>query len=82
MSVLIVELYDALKDAGASEEKARAAAKAVSDNDARLAKIEGQIEGLKGEMAGLKVRMDTLSWAVGINIAATVAVLLRLLIER
>ncbi len=54
MAVLIVELYDALKDAGASEEKARAAARAVSDNDAPLARMEGVIEGLKAQIDGLK----------------------------
>ena len=58
MSVLIVELYDALKDAGASEEKSRAAAKAVSDNDARLAKIEGVAEGTRSQIEGVKSQFD------------------------
>jgi phage protein D len=84
MSVLIVELYDALKDAGASEEKARAAAKAVSDNEARLSKIEGRLDGIDGKIAGLqlqidglKMRIDALTWVVGLNSALLIAILVR-----
>ena len=40
MSTMIAELYDALKDAGASEEKARAAAKTMADYDSRFNKID------------------------------------------
>lgn len=92
MTVMIAELYEALKDAGASDDKARAAARAVSDNDARLARIEGQIEGLKGEIGGLKsqadglkaqidalkMRIDALTWVVGLNSALLIAILVRL----
>lgn len=92
MTVMIAELNDALRDAGASEEKARAAAKAVSDNESRLDKpdarmagldarvngVQGQIDGLKAQIEALKIRMDTLTWVVGLNAAMTVAVLVRL----
>ena len=43
MSAMIAEVYDALKDAGASEEKAKAAAKAVADYDMRFIKIEADL---------------------------------------
>lgn len=36
MSTMIAELYDALKEAGASEEKARAVAKTMADYDSRF----------------------------------------------
>jgi hypothetical protein len=40
MSTIIVELYDALKEAGASDEKAPAAAQALASYDNRFSKIE------------------------------------------
>ena len=42
MSTMLVELYDALKEAGASEEKARAAAESLVVGDDRLERIEEQ----------------------------------------
>lgn len=95
MTVMIAELYDALRDAGASEEKARAAAKAVSDNESRLDKLDarmsglearvngmqGQIDGLKAQIEALKIRIDTLTWVVGLNATMTVAVLVRLFVS-
>ena len=40
MSTMLVELYDALKEAGASEEKARAAAESLVLGHDRLERIE------------------------------------------
>ncbi|MET0180555.1 MAG: hypothetical protein ABW203_03950 [Novosphingobium sp.] len=61
MSTMLVEVYDAFKDAGASDEKARAAASAIADYDNRLAKLEADVSLLK--------------WMVGFNIALSVAML-------
>ena len=47
MSTIIVELYDALKEAGASDEKARAAAQALATYDSRFSKIEADLPVLK-----------------------------------
>jgi hypothetical protein len=88
MTLMIVELYDALKEAGASEDKARNAARTVSDNDIRLAKIEGETIGIKGEVGGLrsqidglKMRIDALTWVVGLNMALSLAILVKLFIQ-
>jgi len=62
--VMNAAVYDALREAGASEEKARAAARSVADYDARLARLE----------AGL----TRLIWMVGLNLAGTLASLVRL----
>jgi hypothetical protein len=64
MSTMISEVYDALKEAGASEEKARKAAEAIAAYDSRIAKIEADLGLLK--------------WMVGFNIALTTAVLFKL----
>ena len=55
------EVYDALKEAGAGEEKARAAAEAIAGYENRFAKI-GQ------DLAVIK-------WMAGFNLALTTAVL-------
>ena len=47
MSIMIAELYDALKEAGASEEKSRAAAKALADYESLFNKIDTQLKIIK-----------------------------------
>ena len=44
MALMLAEVYDALKEAGTSEEKARKAAEAVAAYDNRLAAIERKLE--------------------------------------
>ena len=44
---MIVEVYDALKEAGASDENARAAAQTLANYDNRFSKIEADLRGLK-----------------------------------
>jgi len=61
---MISEVYDALKEAGASEDKARRAAEAVATYDNRLSKIDGDLGLLK--------------WMVGVNVALSVAIIARL----
>jgi hypothetical protein len=59
MALMLAELYDALREAGASEDKARAAAESVAQLDVRLGRIE--------------TKLSVLIWAVGANVAATIA---------
>jgi hypothetical protein len=47
VSAIIVEVYDALIEAGASDEKSKAAAKAIADYDGRFSKIEADLLVLK-----------------------------------
>lgn len=61
-----MEVYDALREAGASEERSRAAAEAVANYDGRLGGVEGDLLLLK--------------WMVGANVAMTIAVLVRLFV--
>lgn len=82
MPLMLSELYDALLDAGASEEKARKAAEAVAVVDTRFAALEGrmtQLEGrmtaLEGRMQALEGRMTTLMWVIGLNLTLTVVTL-------
>ncbi|MEA3042082.1 MAG: hypothetical protein QOC65_1571 [Sphingomonadales bacterium] len=56
-----MEVYDALREAGASEQSSRAAAEAV-------AAYEGRLGGLDADVTLLK-------WMVGFNVALSIAVL-------
>lgn len=61
MTIMISEVYDALISAGADEEKAREAAKAVAQCDKDIAEIKASLMLVK--------------WMVGFNLAFTLAVL-------
>jgi len=63
MSMMISEVYDALKEAGASEEKARAAASAIAD--------------FKSEVMGITSTQKLHGWMLGFNLAFTMAVMWR-----
>ena len=71
MSTMIAELYDALKDAGASEEKARAAAKKMADYDSRFNKIDQDLSLIKAEITILK-------WMLGFLVAGMVSLLFKI----
>ncbi len=68
MSTMIIEVYEAFKSAGATEEKAQAAAKALADFDTRFNKIDGTLDGIKNEITAMR-------WMMGISIALNIAVL-------
>jgi hypothetical protein len=72
MSTMISEVYDALKEAGASEEKARKAAEAIAGYDARFNKIESDIATLRTETRG---EFNLVRWMIGFNLAMTIAIL-------
>jgi hypothetical protein len=64
MSTMIFEVYDALKEAGATEDKAKKAAEALAAYENRFNKVEGDLNLLK--------------WMVGFNLAMSVGILLKL----
>src|SRR5436853_6687129 len=53
-TMIVEELYDALIEAGASAEKARAASRAVADMEGHFANIHNEIFGLKQEIFAIK----------------------------
>ncbi|WFE68000.1 hypothetical protein P8S54_07140 [Thiomicrospira sp. R3] len=44
MSIMVSEVYDALREAGASDEKSRAAAQAIVDYDQRFNRIDAELK--------------------------------------
>jgi hypothetical protein len=61
---MISEVYAALKEAGASEEKARKAAEALASCENRCVRIESDLSIVK--------------WMIGFNLAMTTAILWRI----
>ncbi len=66
MALMMASLYEALRNAGSSDEQARKAAEEVATYENRFAKIE----------ADLSLR----KWMVGFNLAMTTAVLFKLFV--
>ncbi|MBV9116667.1 MAG: hypothetical protein JOY63_04795 [Acetobacteraceae bacterium] len=74
MTTMIVEIYDALRDAWANEEKARKAAEVLANYEDRFARIDTRLERFDG-------RMNLLQWMIGANFALTLAVLIKLFVH-
>jgi hypothetical protein len=66
MTAMIRELYEALKEAGASEEKAGRAAEAIAGYENRFSRIETDLTLIK--------------WMLGFNLALSVAILVKLMV--
>jgi ABC-type Fe3+-hydroxamate transport system substrate-binding protein len=82
MTTMIAEVYDALIEAGASQDKARKAAEAIAGYENRFTDIEKRLERMEGKitlltwMVGLAI---TLSLTLGVgNLFLTLQVLSRL----
>ncbi|MBF0293031.1 MAG: integrase [Nitrospinae bacterium] len=70
MSVMVFELYDALKDAGASEEKAQAAAKAIADYHTRFDHIDSKL-------AILEAKITILQCVMGLALAGVISLVVK-----
>ena len=72
MSTMIVEIYEALKDAGASEDKAIHAAEAVASSHT-VTKID--LLALERQMMLIQSEQKLMKWMIGFNLAFTMAML-------
>jgi len=68
--MIIEELYDALVEAGASDEKARAAARAIAGHEQRFAQMENHLIRIEGTL-------QLHNWMLGTILALLIAVLFR-----
>ena len=59
MAVMMGDLYDALRSAGAEDDKARKAA--------------SEVAGFENRLSSLDSRVAVLTWMVGFNVALTLA---------
>lgn len=74
MTLQLGALRDALLEAGASAVKANKAAEELADYEQRLAAIDVHLTRIDTRLDGFERRFTLLTWAVGINAAATIAV--------
>ena len=68
MSTMVAEVYDALRDAGASEDKARKAAEA-------MAGIDSQHQDIRHEFTALRGEFNTVKWMLATNMTLVLLVL-------
>ncbi|MFZ3235317.1 MAG: hypothetical protein WA184_08100 [Stellaceae bacterium] len=68
MPIMLSKTYDALISAGAPEDKARDAAEELADYESRLASIDNRLAAVEG-------KLTVMIWAIGVNAAATIAIL-------
>jgi tetrahydromethanopterin S-methyltransferase subunit G len=74
MAVMVIELYKALKEAGASEQKAQAAAQAMADHNTRFDKLESKVET---GFAEVTAQITMLKWMNGIVIGGVAALIIK-----
>jgi hypothetical protein len=72
MATMVSEVYDALREAGASEEKARKAAEVLASYDSQFAAVRTDIADLRGSLRLVQAML-------GLNLTLTAGVLWRLL---
>jgi hypothetical protein len=68
MTTMIREVYEALKEAGATEEKAAAAAEAIEE-----ARDETRLRAIERDIADLKADVRLMKWMLGFLLALGVA---------
>jgi hypothetical protein len=59
MATMIVELYEALKAAGAPDDKAQAAAKVMAYSDERFASVDAKLAAVDARMGTMQVELVT-----------------------
>ena len=92
MATMIAEVYEDLKEAGASEEKAQAASKAIADFENRFTKANTSVRELDkkvdvqfGELrkdvevgfARVEGQIRLLKWMVGAIVGANISLILK-----
>lgn len=89
MALMLSKTYDALISAGAPDDKAREAAEELADYENRLASIdnklsvfdchfigiEGLFQAIDARFQAIETKLNVMIWAIGINAAATIAIL-------
>ncbi len=64
MSTILVEIYDALKEAGASEEKARAAATSLAGRDQRWDEVGQRFQRFEQRLDTIERRLALIGQAL------------------
>jgi hypothetical protein len=75
MTTMIREVYEALKEAGATEDKAAAAAEAIEGvrETERLHRIEERLRTIEERLTRMEGRFTLLQWMLGFLLALSLA---------
>jgi hypothetical protein len=79
MTIIIEEVYTAFKDVGVSDEKAKNAAKALSEYKEEFREVERRFNKVDIEIAEIKGMLRLHNWMMGFQFAIMTAVLFLLL---
>jgi hypothetical protein len=82
MALTLSKTYAAFKAAGVDEDQAEAAAEELAAFEARFASVENSISRMDGKVTAIDAKVTAIEskftvllWAVGVNAAATIAIL-------
>ena len=75
MTVMLAKTYAALKAAGVPDEQAQDAAEELGESQTQFGELRQGLGQIHVDIAYIRGRFDVLIWAVGINAAATIAIL-------
>ncbi len=83
MSAIVKEVYDAFLDAGASEEKATDAAKAIAgydhSYDARFGEIDQRLDKVDARLNKIESNLLVMKWMLGLIVVVNVLPMLKTL---
>lgn len=84
MSTIIIKVYDAFKEAGVSEERPIAAARALADYENHFGRIESILTDVKAEIKIVKAKIEIvdkeislLKWMLGFGIAGIISLIVK-----
>jgi hypothetical protein len=75
VALMLAKTYAAFKAAGVNEDQAQAAAEELAAFEGRFTSIESNISHIDGKITAIEGKITVLLWAVGVNAAATIAIL-------
>ena len=75
MALMLAKTYAAFKAAGVDDDQAQAAAEELAGFEVRFASMENSMSRMDGKITSIEGKITVLTWAVGINAAATIAIL-------
>jgi hypothetical protein len=75
MTVMLAKTYAALKAAGVPDEQAQSAAEELGNAHEQFTELRTGLGQIHTDIAYMRGRFDVLIWAVGVNAAATIAIL-------
>jgi hypothetical protein len=80
MTTMIALLYEALRAAGAPDDKAQAA-RALAEHDRRFDHVDGELATIRGELTALEGRVVMVEWITGATFAGILGLILRTFVQ-